>query len=137
MKNVESPSAKKSPTLLVCLLMAAILVALFWRSFLPGYVGFSNDGPMGMQASAMLKPPQAFFGQWTDLYSVGWASGASLVDFDSLLRWIAGPIGYAAFFIPLAQFLLGYGAYFFFRRSGMGALASVLGGLAACLTTNF
>src|SRR5262249_8573724 len=42
-----------------------------------------------------------------------------------------------AFFIPLAQFLLGFGAYFFFRRSGMGALASVLGGLGACLTTNF
>ncbi len=48
-----------------------------------------------------------------------------------------GPVGYAAFFIPACLFILGSGAYFFFSRAGMAPIASVLGALAACFTTNY
>ncbi|HLX72729.1 MAG TPA: polysaccharide biosynthesis/export family protein, partial [Verrucomicrobiae bacterium] len=137
MKDTKSRNGKVSPALLVCVLMLVILGTLFWKCFLPDYVHFSNDGPLGMQSTALLKAPQSFFGQWMDLYSLGWGSGASFVDADSLLRWVISPVGYAKFYIPIAQFLLGFGAYFFFRRSGMGPMASILGGLAACLTTNY
>lgn len=137
MNNAKSHGAKISPGWVVCLLMVAILGALFWKCFLPDYVYFSNDGPLGIQAAAFLKPPRAFFGQWFDLWSVGWSSGASFLDADSLARWVLGPVGLSKFYVPIAQFLVGFGAFFFFSRSGMGALASVLGGLAACLTTNY
>jgi hypothetical protein len=137
MKNDELPPKIKSPAGLVCGLMLVILCVLFWRCFLPGYVYFSNDGPLGIQNCGWLKPPQAFFGQWLDLYSMGWGAGASFPDADSLVRWVLHPVGYAKFYVPISLFILGYGAYFFFRRSGLGALASILGGLAACLTTNY
>jgi hypothetical protein len=33
-------------------LLAILLAVLFWKSFLPGYVHFSNDGPLGQQNTA-------------------------------------------------------------------------------------
>jgi len=56
---------------------------------------------------------------------------------DSFLHWALGPLGYSSFYIPIALFILGCGAYFFIKRSGMSVLAAILGGLAACLTTNY
>lgn len=137
MKDAKSTSSKLSPALLICVLMVVILAGLTWKCFLPDYVFFANDGPLGIQAADFLKAPQSFLGQWFDLWSMGWSAGASFVDFTSLLRWVLGPVRFSAFYFPIAQFVLGYGAFFFFRRSGMGARASILGGLAACLTTNF
>lgn len=137
MNNAKSHGAKISSGWVVCLLMLAILGVLFWKCFLPDYVYFSNDGPLGIQAAAFLKPPQALFGQWFDLWSVGWPAGASFLDTDTMVRWLMGPVGLAAFYVPLSLFLLGFGAYFFFKRSGLGSFASILGGLAACLTTNY
>ncbi len=110
---------------------------MFWKCFLPDYVHFCNDGPLGMQKSAWLDLPRSFFGQWFDINSIGWSGGASLPDADSFFRWMFGPVGYAAFFIPFCLFILGAGAYFFFSRAGMAPVASVLGGLAACFTTNY
>jgi hypothetical protein len=121
----------------VCILLAVVLSCLFWRCFLPEYVLFSNDGPLGLQNSTWQRLPQAFLGQWYDMNSVGINAGASLPDLSTLIRWILGPVGYAKFLIPISLWLLGAAAYFFFRRSGLTVMASTLGGLAACLTTGF
>lgn len=137
MKETKSPAATKTSGWLACLLIAAVLIFLFWKCFLPDYTHFSNDGPLGFQHAALLQLPQGFFGQWCDLWSVGWSGGASVLDMDSFLHWALGPLGYSSFYIPIALFILGCGAYFFFRRSGMSAEAAILGGLAACLTTNY
>lgn len=137
MNDAKPPIIKKSPAVLFCVLMVAILSVLFWRCFLSDYVYFSNDGPLGMQAAAFQKAPQGFFGQWFDLWSIGWSAGASVIDADTILRWILHPVGYAKFYVPISLFILGAGAYFFFRRSGLRPMAAILGGLAACLTTNY
>jgi hypothetical protein len=122
---------------LVCILLVIVLGGLFWRCFLPDYVLFSNDGPLGLQMSTWQRLPQAFLGQWYDMNSLGINAGASLPDLSTLIRWMLGPVGYAKFVIPIGLWFLGAAAYFFFRRIGLTAMASTLGGLAACLTTGF
>lgn len=137
MKAANSPATKKSPGWLACLLIAAILVLLFWKAFLPGYCHFSNDGPMGYQHADLNRLPQGFNGMWVDLWGMGWNGGAALPDMDMFVLWALGPAGYSSFYIPITLFILGMGAYFCFRRLGLSPVASILGGLAACLTTNF
>ena len=110
---------------------------MFWKLFLPDYVHFFNDGPLGLQKAAWMRLPAGFHGHWDDLDGLGFSGGASVVNADSLLRWGFGPVGYAKFYIPFALWVLGAGAYFFFRRLGMTTVAAALGGLAACLTTNY
>lgn len=137
MKETKSTATTKSSGWLACLLIGAALVVLFWKCFLPDYVHFSNDGPLGLQNTAWISLPQGFFGQWVDNWGTGWSGGAAWPEANSLIHWALGNVGYAKFLIPISLFLLGYGAYFFFRRSGLTTTASILGGLAACLTTNF
>jgi hypothetical protein len=54
---------------------------------------------------------------------------------SSLLRLITGPVGYAKFFAPCALFILGIGAWTFFRQLKLTMLAAILGALAAVLTS--
>ena len=115
----------------------AVLVVFFWRCTFSDYVLFSNDGPLGLQKSAWIHLPQAFLGQWYDLNTLGVNAGASLLDLTALIRWVVGPVGYAKFAAPSALWILGMSAWFFFRRSGMGFVTSLLGGLAASLVTGF
>lgn len=126
-----------SPGLIVSLILLVVLAVLFWKAFLPDFVVFSNDGPLSVQESAWSRLPHAFLGQWYDLNTLGIGAGAAFVDVSSLIRWFLGPVGYSKFLIPITLWLLGAGAYFFFRRSGMSAVTAILGGLAACLTTAF
>jgi hypothetical protein len=135
MKSTRPPANSRG--FAVVLLLAAILCVLFWKCFLPDYVHFFNDGPLGVQKAAWMHVPEGFLGQWDDLDGLGFNGGALLPDADSLLRGSLGPVCYSKFYIPLALWVLGIGAYFFFRRSGMSMVASTLGGLAACLTTNY
>jgi len=46
MKIEKKNGVSRSRGLLFAALLAVILAALFWKSFLPGYVHFSNDGPL-------------------------------------------------------------------------------------------
>ena len=50
-------------------------------------------------------------------------------------RW--APVRYAKFFAPVALFILGLGAWTFFRQLKLSPLAAVLGGLAAALNSAF
>src|SRR3954462_8922516 len=90
------------PGWLISVLLTVILICLFWRCFLPDYVLFSNDGPLGLQKSTWQRLPQAFLGQWYDMNSLGINAGASLPDLSTLIRWILGPVGYAKFLIPIS-----------------------------------
>lgn len=126
-----------SPGLIVSLILLVVLAVLFWKAFLPDFVVFSNDGPLSVQESAWSRLPHAFLGQWYDLNTLGIAAGAAFLDVSTFIRWMLGPVGYSKFLIPITLWLLGVGAYFFFRRSGMSVVTAILGGLAACLTTAF
>ena len=118
-------------------ILAAVLAFLFWRSFLPGYVHFSNDGPLGQQNANWSKPPAAFTGCWDDLNGIGNYVGSPPPDLTVLISWTLGPVGYAKFLAPCALFILGFGAWTFFRQLKLTPLAATLGALAAALNSTF
>jgi hypothetical protein len=79
-------------------LLVAILAVLFWRSFLPDYVHFSNDGPLGQQSSAWSQMPGALTGMWQDLNYVGSSAGTYTLSISALLHFITSPVGFAKFY---------------------------------------
>ena len=137
-KPKAAPAAAATPRGLFFVgLLAVILAALFWKSFLPGYVHFSNDGPLGQENAAWGRLPGAFFGIWGDLNDIGNSGGSITPDLCTLLRWLVGPVGYSKFLAPFAIFILGLGAWTFFRQLKFSPLAAALGGLAAALNSAF
>lgn len=137
MKPVNSIQKPKSPALEVLALLAIILGLLFWKCFLPGYVHFSNDGPLGQQNAAWLKLPAGFTGCWYDLNDVGSNVGTVVPSLSMMIHWAIGPVGYAKFLTPIALFILGFGAWTFIRQLKLSPVAATLGALAAALTSTF
>jgi hypothetical protein len=119
------------------LVLLAVLGVLLFRSFLPGLVLFSNDGPLGRLVSASHRLPDIFTGAWQDLNIVGLREGGAFPNITSALRLVLGPIVFAKFYAPLAMLLLGFAAWYFFRQLKLVPLASLLGGLAATLNSSF
>src|ERR1035437_2306955 len=108
MKAAKPNSPIKSQALTLAALLAVILLCLFWRSFLPGFVHLSNDGPRGQQNSSWLRLPAAFTGSWDDLNDIGNSTGAWPTNLNALCRWMLGAVVYAKFFPPIALFFLGF-----------------------------
>ena len=125
------------PGLFYLALLAALLTLLFWRSFLPDYVHFANDGPLGQQNTQWSQPNLWFQGTWTDLNSLGNNGGAATPDFVQSMRWVFGPVGFSKFYAPLSIFILGLCTWAFFRALKLTPLACALGGIAMCLNTAF
>jgi hypothetical protein len=130
-------NSPKSQALTLAALLAVILLCLFWRSFLPGFVLFSNDGPLGQQNSSWLQLPAAFTGSWADLNDIGNNTGTWPPDLNALCRWMLGAVGYSKFFAPISLFILGFSAWCFFRQLKFSPLAAVLGALATALNSAF
>ncbi len=134
MKTVKSTGAAKSYALA---LLAVVLAVLFWKSFLPGYVHFANDGPLGQQNAAWLRLPEYITGSWFDLNSIGSSAGVVSPSINTIIRWVLGPVDYSKFLAPVTLWILGAGAWFFFRQLKLSPLAATLGGLAAALNSDF
>jgi hypothetical protein len=119
------------------LLLAGLLAALFARSFVPEYVLFSNDGPLGVMASQASLKWSNFRSVWMDLNSIGCPG----MSYNPSLTWVPGlalsSVAFAKVYAPLTLLALGLGAGFFFRRLGFSNVACVLGALAAMLNTGF
>jgi hypothetical protein len=131
-----SPTQKQKPNAFwVPILLAVILGLLFWKSFLTGYVHFSNDSPLSQQTAAWLKVSTAGF--WDDLNIIGFNAGAFTPNISELIQAVAGPVGYAKFYAPIALLILGIGAWTFFRQLKLTPLAATLGALAAALGSTF
>jgi len=137
MKKTSSTPTRFSASLLATLLLLGALAVLFWRSFLPDFVHFSNDGPLGQQNAEWLGLPAAITGMWDDLNDVGFSAGAFTPGASALIKYALGPIGYAKFYAPFALFLVGLGAWTFFRALKFSQPAATLGGLAAMLNSTF
>ena len=118
------------------LCLAVILAILFARSFNSASILFANDAPFGALKSQDENALSNFFGAWQPLNWLGSQQPSSLPDVTYLFFWLVGALGYAKFYVPVALFLLGLSAWFFFRRLGFGQMACVLGALAACLNTD-
>ncbi|MEI8290827.1 MAG: hypothetical protein WCH99_15285, partial [Verrucomicrobiota bacterium] len=124
-------------TFLLAGLLALILGLLFARSFDPALVVFSNDGPVGGLMSDMGRMPGIFTGYWRDSNSIGENAGAAGINPSSLLLWLAGPIGFAKVYPAVALWILGLGAWTFFRTLKLSPLTALLAALAAMLNSTF
>ena len=133
----STPAKGPNSFLIIVGLLALVLGLLFCRSFVPQDVIFSNDGPLGGLAAEQNQLPQTFTGLWADLNSIGSNSGSATPAISELLRTFIGPSGYAKFFTPVALFILGLGAWAFFRALKFSQLAAILGALAAMLNSTF
>ncbi len=138
MKNNSSDSQSKlSKALWPLVIIAAAIAALFWRSFLPEFVHFSNDGPLGAQSVNFAALPGGFTGMWDDLNLIGMNAGTAGPGVSATIRWLFGAVGFSKFYQPFALFLLGAGAWAFFRALKLTPLAALLGALAVALNTGF
>jgi len=117
--------------------LAILLTLLFWRSLLPEYVHFNNDGPLGAQSVQYAKLPAAASGMWDDLSDAGFVAGVYSPGLTGALTWLLGSVGFAKFYAPAALLILGLGALTFFRQLKLSTTASLLGALAALLNGNF
>jgi len=118
-----------------CLLM--VLGVLFYQSFLPGKVHFSNDGPLGAVMPLANHKFSNFLGMWQDLTWVGGPAGSISPNLTGALLVVAGAVGYSKFYAPFSLLVLGLCAWFFFRQLKLSPLACILGGLAAALNSDF
>lgn len=114
-----------------------VLLLLFYRSFDPNEVLFSNDGPLGAMSQKAVQMPSALTGVWYDLNTIGNSGGTFLPDLSQGLFWLLGPLYLAKFYAMFGVLVLGLCAWFFFRQSGLVTPACVLGGLAAALNSGF
>ena len=139
MKIKTPPTASRGTFIFAAAILLLVLGLLFWRSFLPGIVHFSNDGPLGMQNARCLQMPEASTGIWYDLNSISSPQCRVIYPWHcpDLSGWVLGAVGYAKFLAPIALWILGVGAWFFFRQLKFSPLAAVLGGLAAAMNSTF
>lgn len=123
--------------LLLAIVLIVLLTIQFHKSFESGWVLRLNDGPLSSQLSAANEFPGAFDGLWQDLTWIGAPGGAAMLDGTYLLRWLLGPWGFCKFHAPVAILFSGLCAWLAFRSVGISRPASVIGGLAAALNSNF
>lgn len=133
--STESRAGRKA--VVGAVLAGALLALLFHKSFFPGQVLFSNDGPLGRLVSQCHRLPDIFSGAWQDLNVMGIREGGALPNISSGLRLLLGPVGFSKFYAPLALLILGVSAWTFFRRLKLAPAACVLGGLVAMLNSSF
>ena len=134
---VEPPVMRHWGWLLALGAVVGVLVVMFWRSFLPGEILFSNDRPLGQLHTEWMRLPDGLTGRWADLNYLGFNGGSEFVSFTTLLMWLLGPLGSAKFLAPLSLGLLGLCAWFAFRRLGLRQGGAILGALAVVLNSTF
>ncbi|KAF0179830.1 MAG: Uncharacterized protein FD161_1172 [Limisphaerales bacterium] len=113
--------------------LTGILAFLFAKSFLPEYIVFANDGPLGLTSAAASRMPDAMFGLWADLNWVGNEGVAPAPSLSNLLAIVLSPVAMAKVIVPLSLLLLGCAAWVFFRQCGFAPWVCTVGGLAAGL----
>ena len=117
--------------------LTGLLAILFWRSFIPCCVNFSNDTPLGIRMAEWMRLPSGLFGRWADLNSLGFNGGSFGTSLTTLIVWMLGPLGSSKFLAPVVLCILGMGAWFAFRRLRLGNFAALLGALGVTLSSCF
>ncbi len=121
----------------VALIITFILAAFFWRCFLPGWVHFSNDGPLGVIKSEWMQLPGSMLAAWNDLNSIGFKNQVFPPTVTTLIRWVLGPVGYAKYLAPISLLIAGLAGWFCFRRLGLAPTACLAGAVAVTLNADF
>ncbi|HTR43925.1 MAG TPA: hypothetical protein VMH87_20120 [Pseudomonadales bacterium] len=119
----------------ILVILCAVLIIMMYGVFVPGQVLFSNDGPLGRLMTECHRLPGRFFGCWMDLNNVGFNQGSAPPGISFGLLWLLGPVLFSKFYAMISLFILGLGAWFFFRELRLSPAACVLGALAAILNS--
>ena len=117
-------------------LLTFILGVLFARSFDPNLLTFSNDGPLGAQVSGA-RIPDPWMGCWQDSNSIGDNGGTLTPNISILIGLLAGSVVFLKIYAAVALWILGFGAWHFFRQLKLSPLAAGLGALAAALNSAY
>src|SRR5580700_4516437 len=111
-----TPGAKKTgvshPLMWTLILVFAALSILFFRSFNPNYVLFSNDSPLGAMTAAENRPPGILIAPWSDLTWLGNEGLHSLPTLSDLLFYLPTPNAWCRFEAPLSLLFVGICACF-------------------------
>jgi hypothetical protein len=134
--DVESANRRGFLVLLGILLV--VLCFLFFHSFLPHEVLFSNDGPFGaISSQAATTDLQSLGGGWQDLNWFGNEYVSGFPNFNFVVAILSSPEAYARFAGPIGLLALGLSAWLFFRQLKLAPIACVWGGIAAALNSDF
>jgi hypothetical protein len=127
------PAHSRHWLLILLALLLAIMAVLFHKAFLPDWVVFNNDVPLGPKIREANELLPGLTGRWEDMNWVGVPYPGVAPTLTSLFLGLAGPILYAKFWAPASLVILGLCAWLFFRELKFTPLACVLGGLAMAL----
>jgi hypothetical protein len=119
------------------LLLFVVLSLLLCNDYLPGNILFSNDGPLGRLMAQCHRLPDRFTGCWEDLNLLGFRDWDTAPSISFGLQYLLKPVLFSKLYAPVGLFILGLGAWCFFRQSGLAPAACLLGGLAATLNSGF
>jgi hypothetical protein len=125
------------PMLLACVVLIGAVSTLFWRSFLPEFVLFANDAPLGALHAEAGRLPGTFLGFWQDLNWVGSVMLGATPNLSQILGSLVGSALFVAkFYVPLSLVFLGLSCSLFVKRLGFRNEVAILSGIAAALASN-
>ena len=112
--------------------LLVVTLFLFWDSFNPALILFSNDGPLGSISTDAIEMPGTFSGYWHDLNWLGYEQpSASPGIYMALGLLLQKSVLYLKWCTPICLVILGLAAWFFFRTLGFRNLACTIGAVAA------
>ncbi len=123
--------------LLLLLLLGGTLAVLCREGFRPYEVFWANDLPLGALVESSARVPASMFGNWSDFYFLGGPNAGFPPNLSNFVMGLLSPEYYMKFCVPLSMFVLGFGAWFFFRQLRFSTMACVIGGVAAGLNMHF
>src|SRR5262245_3512463 len=104
---ITAPTTRKLLWWLVPVALGVVLLGLFGQNILPGHILFSNDGPLGANATRAMEMPSAFKSVWSDANAIGNYSGNVFLPVTGTLLWVLGPVFFAKLYAALVLLLLG------------------------------
>src|ERR1043165_9096992 len=118
----------------ICVLFLFLVLAIpFWRSFLPDYTVFSNDGPLGAMVATQNRLPAIMTGMWMDLNYVGNPYPSPGPMLSTALRFVTTPLLCSKILCPFSLFVVGICAWICFRQYRFSPTTCLLVALAAAL----
>jgi hypothetical protein len=129
-------SARKGPSgrfLIFLVALLGSLAVLCHPAFLPHYVFWANDVPLGAMLDSSARLPGTLAGHWSDVDYIGGTVPSPSPALSTLLQIVLSPQIYLKIFAPFTMFTLGLGAWLFFRELGFAGPVCVIGALGAGL----
>jgi hypothetical protein len=119
------------------LVLAVLLAIVFRKSFEPGQILFSNDGPLGAISSQSEDDIGGFNGFWQPLNWIGFQAPSALPSVTQAVVLATEPVFFSKIYTPFSLFFIGLAAVALFSRLGFSRFVCVLGGIATAFSTDY